>query len=80
MINEFYGRSVIAKQKTYGFYHVGLAHIAKIIPDLPLVAIQCLLYTIPAYFLYGLDRTPEKFFAHLAILISTTLAFGEVFR
>lgn len=60
MISElpgvFQGRVTLQKHRSYAMYHPSAYHLAQVVADLPLVFVQCFLFSIIAYFMYGLGK------------------------
>ncbi|ORX75152.1 ABC transporter G family protein [Basidiobolus meristosporus CBS 931.73] len=78
--NVLAGRMTLQKHKSYAMYHPSAFHIARVVTDIPIVFVQCLMYSIIAYFMFGLDLDAGKFFIFLLVNILTTLATTDLFR
>eukprot|EP01119_Soliformovum_irregulare_P011476 TRINITY_DN2879_c0_g2_i1.p1 TRINITY_DN2879_c0_g2~~TRINITY_DN2879_c0_g2_i1.p1 ORF type:complete len:1232 (-),score=397.00 TRINITY_DN2879_c0_g2_i1:26-3475(-) len=76
----FMGRPILEKQKSYAFYSPSAFHMAQVLLDIPIIAVQILIWTIITYFMYGLDLRADKFFVYLFGLYITALAICELFR
>jgi len=80
MAGAFFGRPVLEKHKSYAFYSPSAFHIAQVMLDIPIIAVQVFLWTIITYFMFGFDLTASKFFIYLFGLYITALAIVELFR
>ncbi|KAK9762438.1 hypothetical protein K7432_011818, partial [Basidiobolus ranarum] len=78
--NVLTGRMTLQKHKSYAMYHPSAFHIARVVTDIPIVVVQCLMYAIITYFMFGLDRDAGKFFIFLFTNVLTTLATTDLFR
>ncbi|KAK9693946.1 ATP-binding cassette transporter snq2 [Basidiobolus ranarum] len=78
--NVLAGRMILQKHKSYAMYHPSAFHIARVVTDIPIILLQCLMYTIITYFMFGLDRDAGKFFIFLLTSFLTTLATTDLFR
>lgn len=59
------GRSITLKQTNFAFYRPSALVLAKTLADLPILAVQCTLYSIILYFMAGLAADAGKFFLNL---------------
>eukprot|EP01114_Cavostelium_apophysatum_P016393 TRINITY_DN464_c0_g2_i1.p1 TRINITY_DN464_c0_g2~~TRINITY_DN464_c0_g2_i1.p1 ORF type:complete len:1450 (+),score=441.85 TRINITY_DN464_c0_g2_i1:26-4351(+) len=80
LFGVFIGRTVISKQKSFAFYHPGLLAFSQTLLDIPIQALQTLLFSAVVYWMYGLDNTAEKFFIFWGTLTLTTLCQANFFR
>lgn len=64
-INMTLGRSITSKQTVFAFYRPSALVLAKTVADLPILAVQCTIYTIILYFMAGLAADAGKFFLNL---------------
>ncbi|KAK9760734.1 hypothetical protein K7432_014928 [Basidiobolus ranarum] len=78
--NVLAGRMTLQKHKSYAMYHPSAFHIARVVTDIPIVFVQCLMYSIIAYFMFGLDRDAGKFFVFLFTNVLITLTTTDLFR
>ncbi|KYR00643.1 ABC transporter G family protein [Tieghemostelium lacteum] len=76
----FIGRRILQKQKSYAMYRPSAFHLAQVTSDLPIIFLQVFLFSIIAYFMFGLDYRADKFFIFCFILIGTALAATNLFR
>lgn len=56
----FFGRVTLQKHKSYAMYHPSAYHLAQVITDLPFTLIQCFLFSIISYFMFGLGKCLQK--------------------
>ncbi len=56
------GRRLLLKHRALGFYHPAAYTIAQIITDIPLYALQTLMFSAILYFLVGLNSGAQYFF------------------
>ncbi|KAF2071314.1 hypothetical protein CYY_007364 [Polysphondylium violaceum] len=76
----FMGRRILQKHRAYALYRPAAFHIAQVATDIPIISIQVFLYSIIAYFMFGLEYKADKFFIFCFILIGTGLACTNLFR
>lgn len=70
---SFKGRPVLVKHKSFGFYHPSAFCLAQITADIPVLLLQCTIFTVVIYWMTGLKATASAFFTFWAILWATTL-------
>ncbi|KAN0043238.1 hypothetical protein ACTA71_010878 [Dictyostelium dimigraforme] len=80
MAMTFYGRRVLQKHKSYALYRPSALHIAQVVTDVPFTAIQVFLFSIIAYFMFGLQYDAGKFFIFCFTLLGASLACTALFR
>eukprot|EP00026_Physarum_polycephalum_P000517 Phypoly_transcript_00518.p1 GENE.Phypoly_transcript_00518~~Phypoly_transcript_00518.p1 ORF type:complete len:1364 (+),score=213.76 Phypoly_transcript_00518:489-4580(+) len=78
--NALRGRRVLQKHKTYAMYHPSAYHIATVITDIPISIMQAILFSLCAYFLFGLQREVENYFIFVLVIFLSTLTMTEFFR
>ncbi|KAJ3034459.1 hypothetical protein HDV00_005010 [Rhizophlyctis rosea] len=78
--NAMRGRRILQKHKSYAMYHPAAYHIANILSDIPITFLQVLVFSICCYWIFGLERTAEKFFVFVFTLFFTNLCMTDVFR
>ena len=62
-INTLYAqRPIVAKHKSYAFYHPFTEAVAGIVADLPIKFCIATVFNVILYFLGGLRREPAPFF------------------
>eukprot|EP01133_Synstelium_polycarpum_P019406 gene19406-23237_t len=76
----FMGRRILQKQRSYAMYRPAAFHLAQVISDIPIIFMQVFLFSIIAYFMFGLDYDAGKFFIFVFTLIGTALACTNIFR
>lgn len=59
------GRSITSKHTTFAFYRPSALVLAKTLVDLPILVVQCSLYTVILYFMAALEVNAGKFFLNL---------------
>ncbi|KAF8424902.1 ABC-2 type transporter-domain-containing protein [Tirmania nivea] len=74
------GRTITAKQVTMAFYRPSAQVIAKTIADLPVLAVQCALYTLVLYFMTDMARDAGKFFLQLLFVFTTSVCITAFYR
>lgn len=79
-ISMVMGRTITAKQVTFAFHRPSALVIAKTIADLPVLAVQCTIYTIIVYFLTDMWRDTGKFFLQLLFVFTTSVAVTAFYR
>ncbi|KAM0456707.1 hypothetical protein ACHAPV_004973 [Trichoderma viride] len=77
---SFKGRPVLVKHKSFGFYHPSAFCLAQITADIPVLLLQCTIFTVVIYWMTGLKATASAFFTFWAILWATTLCVTTLFR
>ncbi|EGG25222.1 hypothetical protein DFA_03470 [Cavenderia fasciculata] len=76
----FFGRRILQKHRSYALYRPSAFHIAQVISDIPILVVQVFLYSIIAYFMFGLQYSADQFFIFCFTLIGTALALTNLFR
>ncbi|KAK5115244.1 hypothetical protein LTR62_001444 [Meristemomyces frigidus] len=74
------GRAVAARHKDYAFYRPSAVTIARVITDLPVIAIQSVLFGIIMYFMCSLDVTAGKFWIYMLFVYVTTILLTALYR
>ena len=74
------GRTITTKQVTMAFYRPSAQVIAKTIADLPVLAVQCALYTLVLYFMTDMARDAGKFFVQLLFVFTTSVCITAFYR
>ncbi|CAZ83268.1 unnamed protein product [Tuber melanosporum] len=67
------GRSITSKHTTFAFYRPSALVLAKSLVDLPILMVQCSLYTVVLYFMAGLEVNAGKFFLNLLFVFACTV-------
>lgn len=78
--DSFAGRPVLAKHKSFAFYHPAAFCLAQIAADIPILLLQSSQFSIIIYFLTGLRPEAGAFFTFLAIIFSLAMCMASVFR
>lgn len=65
--DSFGARPVLAKHRGFALYHPAAFCIAQIVCDIPIIFVQIVLWSLPAYFMTGLKMTPGAFFTYWLI-------------
>lgn len=74
------GRSVINRHKEYAFYNPAAVNMGRILADFPIIAVQCICFLIPMYFLSQFQRKADRFFILLLITYTTTFCLTQFYR
>ncbi|KIV97641.1 hypothetical protein PV10_01361 [Exophiala mesophila] len=74
------GRVVISRHNDYAFYRPSAVVIARVLLDLPLLAVSSILFSIILYFLSELDVQAGKFFINLLFVYVSTLSVTALYR
>ncbi|KIV78690.1 hypothetical protein PV11_06313 [Exophiala sideris] len=74
------GRVVVARHKEYAFYRPSAVVIARVLLDLPVIAIQAVVFTVILYFMAQLDLTAGKFFINLLFVYISTICITALYR
>ena len=78
--DSFTGRPVLAKHKSFAFFHPAAFCIAQIAADIPVLFFQISVFTVVVYFMVGLKVTAAAFFTHWVVVFSTTICMTALFR
>lgn len=74
------GRVVVARHKDYAFYRPSAVVIARVLLDLPVLAVQTVVFIVVLYFMANLDRDPGKFFVALLFVYVNTICVTSLYR
>lgn len=79
-INTLYAqRPIVAKHKSYAFYHPFAEALAGLVADLPIKFARAVVFNIILYFLSGLRRQAGPFFIfflfNFVVMITTSVIF-----
>ncbi|GAA6004217.1 uncharacterized protein JCM10292_007295 [Rhodotorula paludigena] len=74
------GRPLQIKHRSLGFYNPAAATLALMIADIPLYALQTLVFSALFYFLVGLNSSAKTFFTFFFICFSNYSALAVCFR
>lgn len=78
--NSFSARPVLAKHRGFALYHPAAFCLAQIAADLPLLFVQVTLWSVPAYWMTGLQGTASAFFTFWAIIFASAICMTAFFR
>ena len=75
-------RAVFYKQRDSGFFPTTSAVVAQMLVQLPIQAVETIIFTALAYFLSGLSSSDHGYYYAVFVLVafSTALAVGQLFR
>lgn len=76
----FESKPILLKHKNFSFYRPSAYAVAQTFVDVPLVAIQVILFDVIIYWMAGLAATPSQFFISLLILWTVTMVTYSFFR
>ncbi|QUC20523.1 uncharacterized protein UV8b_04764 [Ustilaginoidea virens] len=74
------GRAVINRHREYAFYRPSAVSLARVLVDLPLLAVQVVVFGLIMYFMTGLDRSASKFFIYLLFVYTNTFCVTALYR
>jgi ABC-type multidrug transport system permease subunit len=76
----FNSRPMMLKHKSFSFYRPAAFALAQTVVDLPLCAVQVILWDLVIYFMSNLQRTASQFFINVLITFVLTLSMYTFFR
>ncbi|ETS82928.1 hypothetical protein PFICI_04804 [Pestalotiopsis fici W106-1] len=76
----FESKPILLKHKNFSFYRPSAYAVAQTLVDVPLVAIQVILFDVIIYWMAGLAATASQFFISLLILWTVTMVTYSFFR
>lgn len=80
-INTLYAqRPIVAKHKSYAFYHPFTEAVAGILADLPIKFCVTTVFNVVLYFLAGLRAEPSQFFIFFLFNFMAMLTMSAIFR
>ncbi|KAL2408408.1 ABC multidrug transporter atrF [Exophiala dermatitidis] len=80
LVRAVSGRVVVARHKDYAFYRPSAVAIARVLLDLPVIAVQTVVFVLILYFMSNLDRDPGKFFITLLFVYINTICVTALYR
>ncbi|KIW94024.1 uncharacterized protein Z519_05340 [Cladophialophora bantiana CBS 173.52] len=80
LVRAVSGRVVISRHRDYAFYRPSAVVIARVVLDLPVLAIQAVVFTIVLYFMANLDVDAGKFFINLLFVYLSTICITALYR
>ena len=76
----FSGRDILSKHKAYSMYRPSAVIVAQTIGDLPIFAIQFIVFTLIVYFMTGLKLAAGHYFTFLLFVFTVTCVTTAFFR
>ena len=80
LTSAFSSRPILLKHRSFSFYRPAAYAIAQTVVDIPLVAIQVLIFDLIVYWMAHLSRTASQFFISLFVLWILTMTMYSFFR
>ncbi|KAA8897609.1 ABC-2 type transporter-domain-containing protein [Sphaerosporella brunnea] len=80
MTAAFDSRPILMKHKAFSFYRPSAYAIAQVVADIPLCAMQVLIWGIIVYFMSNLRRTASQFFIFILVSFFLALSMYSFFR
>ncbi|KPI44003.1 Brefeldin A resistance protein [Cyphellophora attinorum] len=80
LIKAVSGRVVIARHREYAFYRPSAVVIARVLLDIPVIAIQSVIFSIILYWMSNLEADAGKFFIYLLFVYTTTISVTALYR
>ncbi|GAA6022493.1 hypothetical protein JCM11491_001696 [Sporobolomyces phaffii] len=74
------GRDIVKRQGDYGFFSSSALAVARVLGDLPLIGVQCLLFGTITYILAGLQPSFQRFAIYICFVYATALNLSCLFR
>lgn len=74
------GRVVVARHKDYAFYRPSAVTLARVLLDIPVLAVQSIVFCIILYFMSSLDVEASKFFIYLLFVYLSTICITALYR
>lgn len=78
--DSFSGRPILAKHKSFAFFHPAAVCIAQLATDIPILIFQVTQFSLVVYFLTGLEREAGTFFFFWFVLFSIAMCMTAIFR
>lgn len=70
---SFSGRPVLIKHKSFALFHPAAFCLAQIAADIPVLIFQVSIFTLPVYFMVGLEMSAGAFFTYWVVVFATTM-------
>ena len=80
LVRAVSGRVVISRHRDYAFYRPSAVVIARVMLDLPVLAIQAVVFTVILYWMSNLEADPGKFFINLLFVYISTICITALYR
>ncbi|GAA5873064.1 hypothetical protein JCM3774_000326 [Rhodotorula dairenensis] len=74
------GRDIVKRQGDYGFFSAAALAVARVLGDIPLIGVQCLLFGTITYLLAGLQASFARFGIYFVFVYATALNLSCLFR
>jgi ABC-type multidrug transport system permease subunit len=74
------GRAVVARHRDYAFYRPSAVSIARVITDIPVIAVQVAIFGLTMYFMCNLDVDAGKFWIYMLFVYVTTILLTALYR
>lgn len=71
--DSFLGRPVLAKHKSFAFFHPAAFCLAQIAADIPQLLVQISAFSLVLYWMVGLGATASQFFTFWVVVFSATM-------
>ncbi|KAK6379538.1 hypothetical protein LTS17_006456 [Exophiala oligosperma] len=78
--DSFVGRPVLAKHKSFAFFHPAAFCIAQITADIPQLLVQVSAFSVIIYWMVGLAASAGQFFTFWVIVFATAMCITACFR
>lgn len=74
------GRAVVARHRDYAFYRPSAVSMARVITDIPVIAVQVAIFGLTMYFMCNLDVEAGKFWIYMLFVYITTILLTALYR
>jgi ATP-binding cassette, subfamily G (WHITE), member 2, SNQ2 len=74
------GRAVVARHRDYAFYRPSAVSMARVITDIPVIAVQVAIFGLTMYFMCNLDVEVSKFWIYMLFVYVTTILLTALYR
>lgn len=78
--SSMFGRPVLYKHKNFAIHHPSAMFLAKSIMDVPIFAVNIVIFSVILYWLAGLRADAGAFFVFLAFILMATITNAAFFR
>nr|KAK5440522.1 hypothetical protein LTR18_007811 [Exophiala xenobiotica] len=80
VVDSFVGRPVLAKHKSFAFFHPAAFCIAQIAADIPQLLVQISTFSLILYWMVGLAASAGQFFTFWIMIFASTMCMTACFR
>lgn len=80
LIKAVSGRVVIARHREYAFYRPSAVVIGRVLLDIPVIAVQSVIFSIILYWMANLEADAGKFFIYLLFVYTSTICITALYR